>query len=305
MSLPSPPQSLPAIDPQLLSDINTWTHEQHLAHDLYHFFQRPEHWRVFVALVGQRPPYHGTPLDIRSLFCRSVPHSDPLPVYRQTNVPSVEPSFELQPGGTPNPAPNSVPHDLVSRKSAIEKESTRSSSSAISCMSLNLLNFLCTNYCSLVCVHYAKSQYASLDDLFLSESEFARRCDANKGARKECEPEFVLKNDYDAKLDVYCKKHFDPYAREPNVLVGGVVSSLKQLNYLRWAIENRVVNYACHHRVEISSFKYCLHRNPKARKDEPIKLIQKKYTRKRSAAIVQHFNERLASREQVQYIFYG
>ena len=275
-----------------LTDVNSWNQDQHLAHDLYQFFCVPVHWRVFRELVAERSsplaPAKAAPPNIVSFFSHGDPAADTaLPVFdKVSGGGDAEPVFELR------------------RERANERQTLPDrTNKAINMISLNLLNFLCTNYCSLVCVNYSLRQYHDLEDLFLPESEFVARADAQAVVASDAT--FVLKSEYEARLEVYCKRHFDPYAREPNVRIGSVVSSLKQLNYLRWAIQHRVIHYACHHRAEIASYKYCLHRNPKSRRDEPVKLIKKKYTRKRSESIVEYFNDMRAKRDQVQYLFFS
>lgn len=291
-------------------DPNALSHEEHLAKDVYAFFSDPVHWRIFMVLSnnGNSTSKHHAELrhtypDIRSFFCAQYAGDDSIavngpsdmtvnkemPVYHKVLSPTCQ--WELV-KRTNKSRETDMPHQVSQLEPVLKL------------MSLNLLNFICTNYCTLVCVSYYRSFYQNQSDLFLPEGEFLQLMEARKPQEPADEELFILKSQYDAKLDAHCKKLFDPYAREPNVIVRGVVSSLKQLNYIKWAIENRVIHYACHNRMQIVSYKYCLHRNPRLEPDEPVKLIKKKYTRKRSEVIIKEFNRMRQKQEHVQYIFY-
>lgn len=303
---PSPPA---AKDLLVYKDVNTLSHEAHLAQDVYTFFSDSTHWKIFLILSNNgniNNKHHrerrSTYPDVRSFFCDSYSGDDSLAEDQDTKpdkpaVPTYQkvlsPTCQWELVKTP-----------VAKKELYMPRLLAADEPVLKCMSLNLLNFICTNYCSLVCVSYYRSFYANLEDLFLPESKFVEAMDGRKHVEDPDEELFMLKSQYDAKLDVHCKKMFDPYAREPNIIVRGIVSSLKQLNYIKWAIENRVIHYACHNRLQIVSYKYCLHRNPKLNPAEPVKLIKKKYTRKRSEVIIEEFNKMRQKQEHVQYVFY-
>ena len=62
------------------------------------------------------------------------------------------------------------------------------------------------------------------------------------------ERKFSIFHSYNSNLQLYHKSSFDPFQRG-NVRVavpneGGVVSTICQLNFLRWAIENGVIEFA-------------------------------------------------------------
>src|SRR5271170_7543440 len=62
---------------------------------------------------------------------------------------------------------------------------------------------------------------------------------------------FDVHNDYQAQLKAFTKKHFDPFCRDDRILFrykkGGLPTHLEttiaQLNFFKWAISNKVVEY--------------------------------------------------------------
>jgi hypothetical protein len=62
---------------------------------------------------------------------------------------------------------------------------------------------------------------------------------------------FDVHNDYQAQLKAFTKKHFDPFCRDDRILFkykkGGVPTyvetTIAQLNFFKWAISNKVVDY--------------------------------------------------------------
>lgn len=59
---------------------------------------------------------------------------------------------------------------------------------------------------------------------------------------------FKVYNDYKLKLRAYSKKRFDPFCRWERIMVPykdgkSIQTTLGQLNFFKWAIENEVINY--------------------------------------------------------------
>lgn len=67
---------------------------------------------------------------------------------------------------------------------------------------------------------------------------------------------FVVYLEYKAQLKSYSKKLFDPFCRRDRILFYGnnkeeIITTTGQLNFFRWAIENRVLNYIANHLEDI------------------------------------------------------
>ena len=59
---------------------------------------------------------------------------------------------------------------------------------------------------------------------------------------------FKVYNDYKLKLKAYSKKRFDPFCRRDRITIPynettGMVTTIGQLNFFKWAIENKILNY--------------------------------------------------------------
>ena len=61
-------------------------------------------------------------------------------------------------------------------------------------------------------------------------------------------PRFKVYNDYKLKLKAYSKKRFDPFCRWERIIVpydgdNNMETTIGQLNFFRWAIENKILDY--------------------------------------------------------------
>jgi hypothetical protein len=102
--------------------------------------------------------------------------------------------------------------------------------------------------------HHAKSMNVTywIDDATRSMKEQPRQNDAN--LRK-----FSLYLEYRAQLQSYTKMFFDPFRRydritfvlENQPTIVSVETTVGQLNFFRWALENHVVDYILAHVAEI------------------------------------------------------
>lgn len=59
---------------------------------------------------------------------------------------------------------------------------------------------------------------------------------------------FKVYNDYKLKLRAYSKKRFDPFCRWDRIIIPykdgtSIQTTLGQLNFFKWALENEVINY--------------------------------------------------------------
>lgn len=83
---------------------------------------------------------------------------------------------------------------------------------------------------------------------------------------------FKVYSDYRSKLTAYSKKNFDPFCRWDRISIpygddSQIETTLGQLNFFKWAIQNKVIEYIQDHYDEISED--MLQRNSNSRKKEP------------------------------------
>jgi len=69
--------------------------------------------------------------------------------------------------------------------------------------------------------------------------------DINKNNNNE---RFIIYNDYKLKLKAYSKKRFDPFCRWERITIPYqnntfIQTTIGQLNFFKWALENQVINY--------------------------------------------------------------
>ena len=67
---------------------------------------------------------------------------------------------------------------------------------------------------------------------------------------------FKVYNDYKLKLRAYAKKYFDPFCRWDRITIPYesehyVETTIGQLNFFKWAIENKIIDYIQDHYEEI------------------------------------------------------
>lgn len=103
-----------------------------------------------------------------------------------------------------------------------------------SVISLRILDWFVTNY--------SKKNYTSYDLL-----------DRENNVKK-----FVVYIDYKSQLKAYSKKQFDPFCRRERISFydhdnNEIVTTVGQLNFFRWAIENKILDYVDKNLEEIES----------------------------------------------------
>ena len=96
-------------------------------------------------------------------------------------------------------------------------------------ISLRIVDWFVTNYAK---------KYYTVYDLPLPQS--------NETVR------FKVYNDYKLKLKAYSKKRFDPFCRWDRIQIPyddakHMETTIGQLNFFKWAIENQIVDYICDH----------------------------------------------------------
>jgi hypothetical protein len=93
---------------------------------------------------------------------------------------------------------------------------------------------------------------------------------------------FKVYDDYKLKLKAYSKKRFDPFCRWDRISIPYshgkfIETTIGQLNFFKWALENRVVDYIEHNYIEIE--KDMNNRNSTSKRKE--NLIDNSKTRKK------------------------
>jgi hypothetical protein len=62
---------------------------------------------------------------------------------------------------------------------------------------------------------------------------------------------FTVHMSYKSSLDGYSKKLFDPFCRTERIEFGALSTTVAQLNFIKWCIENDIIEYIKNHRIEI------------------------------------------------------
>jgi len=100
-----------------------------------------------------------------------------------------------------------------------------------STISLRLIDWFVTNY--------AKKDYTIYDLPIIRNS-------------KTVQTRFKVYNDYKLKLKAYSKKRFDPFCRWERITIpynenNCMETTIGQLNFFKWAIENKIIDYIKEH----------------------------------------------------------
>jgi hypothetical protein len=117
---------------------------------------------------------------------------------------------------------------------------------------------------------------------------------------------FKVYDDYKLKLKAYSKKRFDPFCRWDRISIpykdgNFIETTIGQLNFFKWALENKVIEYIQHNydviekdmnsRNSTSKHKDTLVDNTKTRKKrEELSISATKSIKKEKVEIVVHFN---------------
>jgi hypothetical protein len=114
-------------------------------------------------------------------------------------------------------------------------------------ISLRIVDWFVTNY--------AKKYYTVYD---IQVPLIHSRTNAD-GTIQYTEPQrFKVYNDYKLKLKSYSKKRFDPFCRWERINISYdnstyIETTIGQLNFFKWAIENDIINYIEHHHDAIEA----------------------------------------------------
>jgi len=63
--------------------------------------------------------------------------------------------------------------------------------------------------------------------------------------------DFTVHMSYKSSLDGYSKKLFDPFCRTERIEFNNLMTTVAQLNFIKWCIENDVIEYIKNHKNEI------------------------------------------------------
>ena len=103
--------------------------------------------------------------------------------------------------------------------------------------------------------------------------------------KKNCEERFKVYDDYKLKLKAYSKKRFDPFCRWDRINIPynenqSIQTTIGQLNFFKWALENDVIKYIEENYDDIE--KDMNKRNSTSRrKNTPVNKGKKNMTRKK------------------------
>lgn len=124
-----------------------------------------------------------------------------------------------------------------------------------SSLSIRIIDWFVTNY--------AKKNY----------TVYTIQDDENETSRR-----FKVYIDYKLKLKAYSKKRFDPFCRWDRITIPykniHIQTTLGQLNFFKWALENKILNYIYDHLNEIEADMN--NRNSSAKKRSPVNNTQSK-----------------------------
>jgi hypothetical protein len=140
-------------------------------------------------------------------------------------------------------------------------------------ISLRIVDWFATNY--------AKKNY-TLYTIEQTADNVARR--------------FKVYDDYKLKLKAYSKKRFDPFCRWERISIpykdgNFIETTIGQLNFFKWALENKVIEKDMNNRNSTSKHKEALVDNTKTRKKrEELSISATKSIKKEKVEIVVHFN---------------
>lgn len=107
-------------------------------------------------------------------------------------------------------------------------------------ISLRIVDWFVTNY--------AKKYYTVYEIPQITNGE---PCDIQK-------VRFKVYNDYKLKLKAYAKKNFDPFCRWERITIpydndNYMETTIGQLNFFKWAIESKIIDYIQQHNQEIEA----------------------------------------------------
>lgn len=138
-------------------------------------------------------------------------------------------------------------------------------------ISLRIIDWFVTNYCKTNGTIFNKKLYDLNDKLMLTKwlnndekEEYNNKLKKLKELKEDdiklssFDNYIIIHNDYKSQLKSYNKKNFDPFCRRDRVnlyyVKGKYISTtIGQLNFFKWAIENYIINYVLDNIIEIEA----------------------------------------------------
>ena len=107
-------------------------------------------------------------------------------------------------------------------------------------LSLRLIDWFVTNYCKKFNIMYNLNNYRPQNDTQTDEQ------------RKSFDNFIIVHNNYKGQLKAYSKRNFDPFCRRNRIRfyyeeTKYFITTVGQLNFFKWAIENYIINYIQEH----------------------------------------------------------
>ena len=92
---------------------------------------------------------------------------------------------------------------------------------------------------------------------------------------------FKVYNDYKLKLKAYSKRRFDPFCRWERITIPyekdtHIQTTIGQLNFFRWALENKILNYIEQNLIQINNDMNKRNSTAKNRKEKTTSKTRKK-----------------------------
>ena len=120
-------------------------------------------------------------------------------------------------------------------------------------ISLRIVDWFVTNYSKKYFVVYQHRTSSSRRTPTVSDE------DEVSEEQSMCHERFKVYNDYKLKLKAYSKRRFDPFQRWGRIEIpdtttaegAAIETTIGQLNFFKWAIENRIIEYIQEHYEDI------------------------------------------------------
>jgi len=145
-------------------------------------------------------------------------------------------------------------------------------------ISLRIIDWFVTNYCKKFNIQYQiKKKCSSPKKLTIKRlNKISKKDDSRYNSNLQ---QFNVYLDYKSQLRAYAKRHFDPFCRRNRIEYKfnddtKIITTVGQLNFFRWSIENNVINYIKNNYKKIEEDMNSV------TKKEKVKKISKKQSKK-------------------------
>ena len=133
-------------------------------------------------------------------------------------------------------------------------------------ISLRLIDWFVTNYCKKFNVLYNLNDFIEKEkDILPIEAQQAQQAQQTQQAQQAQEQKdqsfdnfIIVHNNYKGQLKAYSKKNFDPFCRRNRIRFyydenKYFITTVGQLNFFKWALENYIINYIKAHLKDIEN----------------------------------------------------